>query len=90
MSLMTQFYKIFPETHSSDLYITGESYAGHYVPAFGAKILEHNDQKGAIKIPLKGVAIGDGWIDPINMIPGYPSLMANLGLANDAEVIYII
>jgi len=89
VSLMTQFYKIFPETHSSDLYITGESYAGHYVPAFGAKILEHNDQKGAIKIPLKGVAIGDGWIDPINMIPGYPSLMANLGLANDAEVAVI-
>jgi len=90
VSLLDQFYMIFPETRT-ELYITGESYGGHYVPAFGAKILEHNDCDFfcAPKIPLKGVAIGDGWIDPINMIPGYPSLMSNLGLANDAEVAVI-
>eukprot|EP00927_Polykrikos_kofoidii_P068802 TRINITY_DN64144_c0_g1_i1.p1 TRINITY_DN64144_c0_g1~~TRINITY_DN64144_c0_g1_i1.p1 ORF type:complete len:498 (-),score=58.92 TRINITY_DN64144_c0_g1_i1:84-1577(-) len=88
VSLLLQFYVIFPELRSSELYVTGESYAGHYVPAFGAKILEHND-KHEFAIPLKGVAIGDGWVDPINMIPGYPSLMANLGLATDAEVAVI-
>mmetsp|Transcript_65976 Transcript_65976/g.103844 ORF Transcript_65976/g.103844 Transcript_65976/m.103844 type:complete len:494 (-) Transcript_65976:135-1616(-) len=85
VSLMIQFYKIFPELKSSDLFITGESYGGHYVPAFGAKILQHNSNSED-QIPLKGVAIGDGWIDPVNMIPAYPNLMRNLGLANDKEV----
>jgi len=87
VSLMVQFYQIFPETRSGGLYITGESYGGHYVPAFGAAILEHNQGADAgDEIPLKGVAIGDGWIDPVNMIPGYPELMRNLGLASEAEV----
>lgn len=31
------------------------------------------------------MAIGDGWIDPINQLQGYPALMFNLGLANDEE-----
>jgi vitellogenic carboxypeptidase-like protein len=89
VSLMVQFYKIFPAVRSSDLYITGESYGGHYVPAFGAKIVEHNADPSNTPIPLKGVAIGDGWIDPVNMIPGYPGLMKNLALATDAEVAVI-
>lgn len=88
VSLMQQFYKIFPETSSNDLYITGESYGGHYVPAFGARVLEHNAKLGAgeAAIPLKGIAVGDGWVDPVNMLPGYPELMRSLGLASEAEV----
>mmetsp|Transcript_34492 Transcript_34492/g.73491 ORF Transcript_34492/g.73491 Transcript_34492/m.73491 type:complete len:496 (-) Transcript_34492:358-1845(-) len=87
VSLLLQFYKIFPESKTGGLYITGESYGGHYVPAFGAKVLEHNEKTDADdSIPLKGVAIGDGWIDPVNMIPGYPELMRNLALATEAEV----
>jgi len=88
VSLMLQFYRMFPELLSADLYITGESYGGHYVPAFGAKILEHNN-KAKIQIPLRGVAVGDGWIDPVNMIPGYPDMMRNMGLASDAETLKI-
>lgn len=87
VSLMVQFYEIFPETRAPGLYVTGESYGGHYVPAFGARILEHNRGAAAgAQILLKGVAIGDGWIDPVNMIPGYPELMRNLGLASEAEM----
>jgi len=90
VSLMQQFYQIYPEVATNDLYITGESYGGHYVPAFGARILAHNALVAAGRttpsIPLKGVAIGDGWIDPVHMIPGYPELVRNLGLASDAEV----
>lgn len=87
LSLMIQFYKIFPETKAGGLYVTGESYGGHYVPAFGARILEYNAAQHPVDaIPLKGVAIGDGWIDPVNMIPAYPELMRNLGLASEAEI----
>ena len=41
-SLLTQFYKIFPEQQKNQLYITGESYAGHYVPAISYYIHKAN------------------------------------------------
>jgi len=43
-----------------DLYIAGESYAGHYIPAFTKPILENIVTN---KIPLKGIMIGDGLTD---------------------------
>ena len=30
---------------------------------------------GKILIPLRGIAVGDGWIDPINMVGGYPDMV---------------
>ena len=33
-------------------------------------------------VPLYGLAIGDGWIDPVNMIGGYPEMMFNFGLVS--------
>lgn len=33
-------------------------------------------------VPLYGIAVGDGWIDPVNMIPGYPEMMFNFGLVS--------
>lgn len=51
-----------------------DSYAGHYIPAFGYKIHMEN-KAGSKPMPLTGLAIGDGWVDPIHMIPAYPQLM---------------
>jgi hypothetical protein len=46
---------------------------GHYVPAISALIAENEKSgKAGPMAKLSGIAIGDGWIDPINMIPGYP------------------
>jgi len=38
--------------------VTGESYAGHYIPAIGVELLKN-------KLNLVGVAIGNGWVDPM-------------------------
>eukprot|EP00729_Bicosta_minor_P006639 gene6639-32941_t len=38
---------------------------------------------------LSGIAVGDGWIDPVNMIPGYPEMMFNLGLASELQKVKI-
>jgi vitellogenic carboxypeptidase-like protein len=84
-NLMLTFYNVFPEQLPNDLYITGESYAGHYIPAFGYKIAKSNQASPPIKIPLKGVAIGDGWVDPVNMVPAYPNMMYNLALADENQ-----
>lgn len=61
--LMQQFYDVFPEQLKNELYITGESYAGHYVPGLAFKIHGEN-AKGEAKhrIPLAGLAIDRGWM----------------------------
>ncbi|KAK7310504.1 hypothetical protein RJT34_08058 [Clitoria ternatea] len=53
----------FPEYKSRDLFITGESYAGHYIPQLANTILSNNKLTNHTVINLKGIAIGNGWID---------------------------
>ena len=90
MSVIKQFYLAFPKMEAVPLWITGESYGGHYVPAFAYAIDAENamNAKRNIKvapIPLKGFAIGDGWIDPVHMIPAYPDMMFAQGLVDISE-----
>ncbi|KAJ9447395.1 Serine carboxypeptidase-like 40 [Diplonema papillatum] len=49
------FYESFPELKSRDLYLTGESYAGQYIPNIATYILDNN-----VDVPLKGIAVGNG------------------------------
>jgi len=52
------FKKKFPELRSNDFYITGESYAGVYVPTLTKELLEH-----APEVNIKGIAVGDPCTD---------------------------
>lgn len=64
---LVQFFELFPEYQHNDFYVTGESFAGHYVPAVSYAIYQNNP--GAkVKINLKGLAIGNGLVDPINQL----------------------
>ena len=97
--LLQSFYAMFPSQSTNPLFITGESYGGHYVPAFAYRVHESNAALArgarvrrayhmnpeAVKVPLKGIAVGDGWIDPVNMIGGYPEMMFNFGLADENQ-----
>ena len=51
--------------------VVGESFAGHYIPAVSARILAGNSNPGATIIRLRGIAIGNGWIDPYLQYPDY-------------------
>ena len=65
------------------LYLTGESYAGHYIPAFGYKILMENSQLNSttnLFINLQGVAIGDGLTDPCSQVEAGPRAAFDFGL----------
>jgi len=55
------FRSKFPELLASDLYITGESYAGVYVPTLVAELLDH-----AAEVNIKGLAVGDPCTDQIS------------------------
>mmetsp|Transcript_36822 Transcript_36822/g.33040 ORF Transcript_36822/g.33040 Transcript_36822/m.33040 type:complete len:291 (+) Transcript_36822:500-1372(+) len=47
--------------------MTGESYAGHYIPAISSYIASQQNPK----INFQGAAIGNGWVDPISQYPQY-------------------
>ncbi|KAK7401236.1 hypothetical protein VNO78_12566 [Psophocarpus tetragonolobus] len=59
----------FPEYKTRDFYITGESYAGHYVPQLAYTILVNNKSSHQ-NINLKGIAIGNALIDDVTTIKG--------------------
>jgi len=84
-SLLTQLFQVFPEYASNDFYVTGESYAGKYVPAIATYIDEQNKGSPAVRINLKGVSIGDGMMDPYTQATAYSGLLYQLGLANENE-----
>jgi vitellogenic carboxypeptidase-like protein len=81
--LMQQFYQVFPDQAKNELYITGESYAGHYVPGLAFKIHAENIKGEAkVYVPLAGLAIGDGWVDPYSQLAAYPDMLFDIGVAD--------
>nr|CAD7458146.1 unnamed protein product [Timema tahoe] len=75
---LQQFFLLFPELQKNDFYITGESYAGKYVPALGYAIHTKNPT-AAVKINMQGMAIGNGLSDPEHMLH-YGDYLYQLGL----------
>ena len=60
---LKEFYKKLPQYRESELFIFGESFAGVYIPRLANAILESN-KTDAEKINLKGIGVGDGWVNP--------------------------
>ncbi|CAK7354976.1 unnamed protein product [Dovyalis caffra] len=66
---ITRFLESDPMFKTRPIYITGESYAGKYVPAIGYYILKKNMKLPVSKqVNLKGVAIGNGLTDPVRQV----------------------
>ncbi|KAH9607625.1 hypothetical protein KSS87_014135 [Heliosperma pusillum] len=61
---LQEFFKAHPEYAKNDFFITGESYAGHYIPAFASRVHQGNKAKEGAPINLKGFAIGNGLTHP--------------------------
>eukprot|EP00830_Metopus_es_P010311 TRINITY_DN1992_c0_g1_i1.p1 TRINITY_DN1992_c0_g1~~TRINITY_DN1992_c0_g1_i1.p1 ORF type:complete len:443 (-),score=56.41 TRINITY_DN1992_c0_g1_i1:60-1349(-) len=58
-TLMTKFMEKNPEYRGRPFYIAGESYAGHYAPAFGAYLVRSQNKD----INFVGAAVGNGFMD---------------------------
>lgn len=63
VDFLTMFMQAYPQYKNRDLFITGESYAGHYVPAVTHGIWMANKNNTA-NLNLKGFAIGNGLTNP--------------------------
>ncbi len=58
------FIELFPEYKNRKVIIAGESYGGHYIPAFSQAILNENAKNdNDKKIPYVGAIIGNGCVD---------------------------
>lgn len=75
---LLQFFQLFPNLQKTSFFASGESYAGKYVPALGYTIHRKNPS-AKIKINLKGMAIGNGYSDPLNQLD-YGDYLYQLGI----------
>lgn len=63
----TFFTEVFPEFQKRKLYLSGESFAGNYLPHISNRLF--NAKRDYIN--LQGVAIGNGWANPVIQFPAY-------------------
>ncbi|GFQ00205.1 serine carboxypeptidase-like 47 [Phtheirospermum japonicum] len=83
------FFGLHPEYVKNDFYITGESYAGHYIPAFAAQVQYGNKNKQGLHINLKGMAIGNGWTNSEVQYATYPDYAIQMKLINQSQYNYL-
>jgi carboxypeptidase C (cathepsin A) len=85
---MQNFFLLFPQYSRLPFYIMGESYAGHYVPAFAYRTLVGNQKKdGLFHVNLNGIGIGNGWVDPYIQYAAYPEFAYKYKLIGQAEYV---
>lgn len=53
------FFDRFPEYRANDLYITSESYGGHYMPTLAKQIVDENTAAVKPNLNFKGFAVGN-------------------------------
>lgn len=64
VAFMHQFLLTYPQYQGRDFWITGESYAGHYVPITAQAILNANAAGQQPHINLVGTQVGNAWTMP--------------------------
>ncbi|KAM3496103.1 hypothetical protein MY3957_000560 [Beauveria namnaoensis] len=74
-SLLTFFFKQYPQYATQDFHISGESYAGHYIPVTAAEILSHADRN----INLKSILVGNGMTEPLTQYDYYRPMACGQG-----------
>ncbi|KAG5599169.1 hypothetical protein H5410_030539 [Solanum commersonii] len=79
------FFKAHPQYVKNDFYITGESYAGHYIPAFASRVHQANKNKEGIPINLKGFAIGNGLTNPEIQYKAYTDYALDMRLIKQSD-----
>ncbi|KAL5713043.1 hypothetical protein ACHQM5_015158 [Ranunculus cassubicifolius] len=76
----------FPEYKGRDFYLSGESYAGHYVPQLAHTILLNNKTDNKTIINLKGIIIGNAAInDETDRLGMYDYLWSHALLSDEAH-----
>nr|GEU34117.1 serine carboxypeptidase-like 25 [Tanacetum cinerariifolium] len=59
LQFVIRWLERFPRYKNREVYIAGESYAGHYVPQLARQIIRHNSNSHSNSINLKGIMVGN-------------------------------
>jgi carboxypeptidase C (cathepsin A) len=77
-----EFFKLHPELSKAPLFLTGESFAGKYIPHIAQSIIKHG---GPLKERLSGLAIGNPEIDTLLQYPPTATYLRVMGLLGDKQ-----
>jgi len=81
-ALQAFFTTEFPQYASNDFYVTGESYAGTYIPTLVQRIL---DKQTTFRMNLKGLAIGNGCVSGTDGTDTIVQFVYNHALIDDTQ-----
>lgn len=87
-TFLREFVQRYPELNGRPFYITGESYGGHYVPAIAHRIVAGDFGRAEANGPhinLKGMAVGNGLVNPEEQYPAYIDFAYQNGLIDGAS-----
>lgn len=86
------FFQVHTDLIGREMFLTGESHAGHYLPSFAHAVVKRSDKQGSTHpnknevINLGGIAIGNGWFDPRNQYD-VSTFAHGMGLVSRAQAI---
>ncbi|BFZ04916.1 hypothetical protein BsWGS_07955 [Bradybaena similaris] len=83
-SFVLQFFELFPEYKTRGFYVSGQSYAGKYVPALAHRIHQHKHNS---KIPLRGIILGAPFFDPFTQGAAFSTYLYGLGVISNADMV---
>ncbi|KAI9318316.1 peptidase S10, serine carboxypeptidase, partial [Zopfochytrium polystomum] len=66
LSFLDNFYKVFPALKTYNLYITGESFAGFFVPNIAYGLVKNPQLSDGSLVKLKGISVSNGLYDTAN------------------------
>ncbi|PYH79666.1 alpha/beta-hydrolase [Aspergillus uvarum CBS 121591] len=85
---LEEWFKLFPEYESDDIYLAGESYAGQHIPYIAKAMQERNknvSNSNTAQWRLKGLLIGNGWIAPEEQYMSYLPFAYEEGLIEEGS-----
>lgn len=71
-NLIQQFFQRFPELSKNKMYISSESYGGHYMPTLAKEIVDQNTAGQNPHLNFKGFAVGNPFTE---VWSGFPAMM---------------
>ncbi|KAF8026502.1 hypothetical protein BT93_F3093 [Corymbia citriodora subsp. variegata] len=78
-----KWFEKFPTYKTRELLLTGESYAGHYIPQLAVALLDHNAHSTGFKFNLKGIAIGNPLLRLDRDVPATYEFFWSHGMISD-------
>ncbi|KAJ4971575.1 hypothetical protein NE237_004674 [Protea cynaroides] len=79
---LQRWFVKFPEYKSRDLFVTGESYAGHYVPQLAQLMVQFNKKEKLFN--LKGIALGNPLLEFVTDFNSRAEFFWSHGLISDS------